>query len=321
MRRKIPPLNALKVFEIAGSLCNFTRAAIALNVTQSAVSRQVRHLETQLGETLMVRRHHRLELTDAGRALLNAVQQSFDRIELTVRDIREHRHLNRLRVNAPPMFTNRWLMPRLPHFRNIHPGVEITLTAFPEDGLPHANAIDCSIRCGGGDWDGLDCVMLMHEQRIAVCSPSLLDGRDADSFDIRRIPLLHELRNDIRKTRSWPLWLDTAGIRSVDLDSGYEFDEPDMAIQAAVGGLGAAIVDRHMVQRELREGLLRQMLDIQVPSYDAYWLVTRRDQTHADALVAFQKWMLAESMQTTEKPPKLRIASLASRSRSTSRRA
>src|SRR5271170_2719530 len=102
----MPALNALKAFEVAGRTGSFTRAAELLNVTQSAVSRQVRQLEEQLGEALLQRRHHHLELSAAGRLLLQALQQSFDKIELTVRSIQEKTHLNRLRINAPPTFAS-----------------------------------------------------------------------------------------------------------------------------------------------------------------------------------------------------------------------
>ena len=177
MKRKIPALNALKAFEVAGSTGSFTRAAELLNVTQSAVSRQVRQLEEQLGEPLLQRRHHHLQLTDAGRMLLRALQQSFDRIELTVRGIQQRQHLNRLRLNAPPTFASRWLLPRLGRLREAHPGLEVTLTTHLQDSLAETGTLDCAIRFGDGEWEGLDSSLLMHEKHIAVCAPGLLAQR------------------------------------------------------------------------------------------------------------------------------------------------
>ena len=173
MKRKMPGLNALKAFEVAGSTGSFTRAAELLNVTQSAVSRQVRQLEEQLGENLLERRHHHLELTSAGRVLLRALHQSFDKIELTVRSIQQKSHANRLHINAPPTFTNRWLMPRLGRLREKHPELELSITTRLQDSLAETSTLDCAIRFGNGEWDGLDSSLLFKERHIAVCAPSL----------------------------------------------------------------------------------------------------------------------------------------------------
>lgn len=295
MKRKMPPLNSLKAFEVAGTTGNFTRAAELLNVTQSAVSRQVRQLEIQLGEPLLLRRHHHLQLTDAGRLLLRALKQSFDKIELTVRDIRDRRHVSRLRVNAPPTFSGRWLLPRLSCLRDLHPDIEITLTNFARDNLSGSGAIDCAIRWGDGEWSELDSTFLMREQSVTVCSPSLLRASDNDVPDFSRVPLLHVLSTDGQRQRTWARWLEAAGITGVNVDAGYEFDQSDMAIRAAVDGLGIAIADRRMVGRELQEGSLVQVLDVHVEGHQSYWFVMRSDPSPAKALQAFRHWLQQEA--------------------------
>jgi LysR family glycine cleavage system transcriptional activator len=301
MKRKMPPLNSLKAFEVAGTTGNFTRAAELLNVTQSAVSRQVRQLEIQLGEPLLLRRHHHLQLTDAGRLLLRALKQSFDKIELTVRDIRDRRHVSRLRVNAPPTFSGRWLLPRLSRLRDLHPDIEITLTNFVKDNLSGSGAIDCAIRWGDGEWSELDSTFLMRERSVAVCSPSLLRAGGNDVPDFSRVPLLHVLSADGQRQRTWARWLEAAGITGVNVDAGYEFDQADMAIRAAVDGLGIAIADWRMVARELQEGPLVQVLDVHVEGHQSYWLVTRSDPSPAKSLQAFQHWLQQEAGDT--EPP------------------
>jgi len=129
----MPALNALKAFEAAGTTGSFTRAAELLNVTQSAVSRQVRQLEEQLGETLFSRRHQHLVLTPSGRLLLRALQQSFDKIELTVRAISQNNDVNRLRINVPPTFAARWLVPRLGRLREAFPQLDLSITTRADD--------------------------------------------------------------------------------------------------------------------------------------------------------------------------------------------
>ena len=174
MSRRLPPLNALKAFEASGTTGSFTRAAELLHVTQSAVSRQVKQLEDILGVELLERRHHFLELTPAGRALLPVLRQSFDKIELSVRSILENTHLTRLKVNVPPTFATRWLVPRLGSLKALHPELDLSITTALQDNLVESTELDCAIRFGTGDWDIVDNVQLMQESHVPVCSPALL---------------------------------------------------------------------------------------------------------------------------------------------------
>jgi LysR family glycine cleavage system transcriptional activator len=294
----MPALNALKAFEAAGTSGSFTRAAELLNVTQSAVSRQVRQLEEQLGETLLERHHHRLELTAAGRALLRTLQQSFDRIELSVRAIQQKSNLNRLRVNVPPTFASRWLVPRLGRLRDKHPELELSLTTRLQDSLDDSTALDCAIRFGDGEWEGLESSLLMHEQHVAVCSPALLESRAVDdgriSLDLGSYTLLHVLAGDNQRYLTWRHWLDAADIEGVDTSGGYEFDLLDHAIRAALEGLGITIADRNMIGPELASGGLVQVLDVHVEGRQSYWFVVRPEQKIYGPLQRFREWLLEE---------------------------
>ncbi|RMP90816.1 hypothetical protein ALQ17_00312 [Pseudomonas fluorescens] len=294
MKRKMPGLNALKAFEVAGSTGSFTRAAELLNVTQSAVSRQVRQLEEQLGEHLLERRHHHLELTSAGRVLLRALHQSFDKIELTVRSIQQKTHSNRLHVNAPPTFTSRWLMPRLGRLREAHPELELSITTCLQDSLAQTSTLDCAIRFGNGEWDGLDSSLLIQERHIAVCAPSLYARECSDGVDLNRMTLLHVLASEDQRYLTWKHWLDAARIHGVDTQGGYEFDLLDLAIRAATDGLGITIADWHMVAAELASGQLTQVLNVHVEGHQSYWLVTRPEQTDMPQLQVFSQWLQEE---------------------------
>jgi LysR family transcriptional regulator, glycine cleavage system transcriptional activator len=295
LKRKMPALNALKAFEAAGTSGSFTRAAEQLNVTQSAVSRQVRQLEEQLGETLLERHHHRLELTDAGRALLRRLQQSFDRIELTVRTIQQKSDINRLRVNAPPTFASRWLVPRLARLHAQHPSLELSLTTRLQDSLADSTALDCAIRFGDGEWEGLESSLLMHEQHIAVCAPSLLaDG----PIDLTTQTLLHVLAGENQRYLTWRHWLDAAHMEGVDTSGGYEFDLLDHAIRAAIEGLGVTIADRNMISRELAEGRLAPVRDVHVDGRQSYWFVARPEQKLSKPLQLFRQWLQEEIAAT-----------------------
>jgi LysR family transcriptional regulator, glycine cleavage system transcriptional activator len=294
MKRRMPTLNALKVFEVAAGLGNFTRAAEILNVTQSAVSRQVRQLEEQLGEVLLERHHHHLRLTSAGKLLLKALHESFDRIELSVRAIQEKQHLNRLRVNAPPTFALRWLLPRLGRLRERHPELDVTITSAPRDTLTESAQLDCAIRFGNGEWSHLDSSLLMQEQHIAVCAPGLLNGRTPARADLSSMTFLHVLASQDKRYMTWRHWLDAAGLSGMDMRGGYEFDLLDMAIRAAVDGLGVTVADRYMVDQELADGRLVQLGDTQVEGHQSYWFVTRPEQVPLPAVEAFRAWLQQE---------------------------
>nr|WP_199045131.1 LysR substrate-binding domain-containing protein [Dyella sp. ASV24] len=302
MKRKMPTLNALKVFEVAATLGNFTRAAEVLNVTQSAVSRQVRQLEEQLGEALLIRSHHQLNMTDAGRALLGALQHSFDRIELAVRGIQQKQQPTRLRINAPPTFAIRWLLPRMRRFKERHPHLEVSITSALRDTLNESGQLDCAIRFGNGEWNDVDGSLLMHEQHIAVCSPLLLHGRPSSQVNLHSLPLLHVLASHDRRYMTWSHWLGAAGISKVDISQGYEFDLLDMAIRAAVDGLGITIADRHMVEQELADGRLTQFRSTQVEGHQSYWFVARQGQPSNPAIEHFRAWLYDEIGKPFESP-------------------
>ncbi|PAU78420.1 LysR substrate-binding domain-containing protein [Halomonas salipaludis] len=289
MSRYLPPLNALKAFEAAAQCQNFTQAAQRLHVTQSAISRQVRHLEEQLGVVLFERRPGQLRLTEAGRRLLPALSTSFDRIALTVRDLASPTDLTRLRLNVPPTLASRWLVPRLDDLRRRYPTLSLTLTTRESDDLAADSTLDAAIRFGDGDWNDVEPHFLMQENHIAVCAPRLL--RDGRPLDLREQTLLHVMRTTEDRFPTWRHWLDAAGIEGVDTQGGLEFDLLDLAIRAALEGLGITIADRAMVARELAKGALVQPLAAAMPGHQSYWFVTRPGQGDEPMLTLVYDWL------------------------------
>jgi len=290
--RRLPALSAMKVFEVVGQTRSFTRAGELLNLTQSAVSRQVRNLEDQLGEQLVIRRHHHLDLTPSGAELLSALQQAFHDVEATLRNIREKGNLKRLRINAPPTFAKRWLMPRLAELQSVLPDIDLSMTTEPNDRLAERGMLDCAIRFGDGEWPGLRSERLFTERHIAVCAPQLLTDMPAgDAFDLARFKLLHVLAAADRRYLTWQRWLDAAGYGSHDTSGGLEFDLLDLVIEAACNGLGLAVADQVMVAPLMREGRLVQVLDVEVEGHESYWLVTRTDRATSPHVDRFKIWL------------------------------
>ena len=292
MTRRLPPLNALKAFEAAARLASFTAAAEQLFVTQSAVSRQIRHLEDRLGVRLFARRAGQVELTAAGQRLLPSVRAAFDRIESTARYLHVPDGPSRLRLNVPPTFALCWLAPRIGELRARYPDLDLTVTSRAADDLSLDSDLDAAIRFGAGDWNDVEIHLLMQESHIAVCSPRLLPTGGA--LDLSQQTLLHVVRGSRDRFPTWRHWLDAAGIDGVATENGLEFDMLAAAIRAAVQGVGVTIADRHMVAHELARGDLVQPLDVETPGHDSYWLVTRPGQRLSPEFVLFNEWLEEE---------------------------
>lgn len=290
--RRLPSLGAMRIFEAVGRTGSFTRAAERLHLTQSAVSRQVRNLEDELGEPLLIRHHHRLELTPAGARLLKAIGRALQEVESAVRSIGERADTGRLRLNVPPTFAKRWLLPRLPSLRAACPDLELSVTTQPFDRLLESGVIDCAVRFGDGQWQGVAAHRLMTERHIAVSAPALKPA--GAPFDPRRHTLLHVLADTDRRYLTWAHWLDAAGFDPAAAEGGLEFDLLDLVIEAACRGLGAAVADSAMVETELREGRLVKLLDVEIEGHESYWLVTRADEPEPLKVRQLRIWLTAE---------------------------
>ncbi|MBT9370735.1 LysR substrate-binding domain-containing protein [Rhizobium sp. CSW-27] len=290
--RRLPALTAMKVFEVVGQTRSFTRAAERLNLTQSAVSRQVRNLEDRLGEKLVIRHHHHLELTPSGAELYASLQNAFHSVELTVRGIMEKSNRHRLRINVPPTFAKRWLLPRLSRLRAALPDIDISITTDLADSLAERSLLDCAIRFGDGEWPMLASERLMTERHIAVCAPHLLPENGA--IDLSRLTFLHVLASADQRYLTWQRWLDAAGLSHTDTPGGMEFDLLDLVIEAACSGLGVAVADKAMVAPLMAAGQLAQVLDVEVEGHEAYWLVTRSNQPPSRRVATFRDWLHGE---------------------------
>lgn len=294
--RRLPGLSAMRVFEVVGQTRSFTRAAERLNLTQSAVSKQIRNLEDEIGEPLVVRHHHRLELTPAGVALLETIQQAFHAIEMSVRGITEKQNRNRLRINAPPTFAKRWLLPRLAGLKKRLPDIDISISTDLADSLAERGLLDCAIRFGDGEWPTLDASLLMSEKHVVVAAPALLEGKElATPGDLAQFTFLHVLAAPDQRYLTWRHWLDAAGLPDLDTSRGLEFDTLDLAIEAARCGLGVTIADRSMVEGDLAAGTLRRLFDVQVEGHESYWFVTRPQAALTPNVQAFRAWLFSEA--------------------------
>src|SRR5262245_17095922 len=205
MLRRLPPLNALKVFEAVARSESVTRAARELSVTQGAVSHQVKALEAAIGVKLFNRERQRLVITEAGRQYLNVVRDALDRIAIGTERLQQRQSSGVLTVSTSPDFAAKWLVHRLGRFAEAYPDIDLRVSAT----LHHVDFaredVDLAVRHGDGHWPGLDVVRLCSEQLFPVCSPKLASGRQRLNrpADLLKFPLLH-----LDDRKDWANWLD-----------------------------------------------------------------------------------------------------------------
>ncbi|KRG36818.1 LysR family transcriptional regulator [Psychrobacter sp. P11G3] len=280
--RSLPALTSLRVFETAGKCLSFTKAASQLNVTQSAVSRQIKHLEDYLGVPLFVRRHHRLELTAAGQQLLSKLEQSFNLMETAVQELRDPNQRQKLTLLFPPTFATRWLAPRLADF-HIH-SPELQLSIHNNDS--EHNIFDCHIRFGRTARPNHYSELIMLEQHVAVCAPNLLE--QAQQLNGNLLHIIHEGQ----RLPVWENWLQAAGLTGgVNVDGGMEFSTLDQVSNAAINGAGFAIVDKRMISHELKMGTLVPFSQVEVSGPYGYWLDIKAERQGLAKVVRFTEWL------------------------------
>jgi LysR family glycine cleavage system transcriptional activator len=290
--RLVPSLGALQAFEAAARHLSFTRAAEELRLTQGAVSRQVAALEAQLSVRLFERVRQRIVLTPAGSAYAAEVRDLLGRLAAATLSTMAFKTTGgTLSLAVLPTFGTRWLIPRLPRFFQKHPEVTINFATriVPFDFA--REPFDAGIHFGHPDWPGAAFHRLMGESIVPVASPALLKRLAiAEPADVLRAPLLQQAT----RPQAWGEWLAAQGIDPASGRAGPSFEQFAMVAQAAVAGLGMAIVPRFLVEEELASGQLVQPFARPVESGQAYWLVYPENRADRPALAAFRDWLLDE---------------------------
>lgn len=278
-----PTLTSLRAFATVGQCLSFTEGAHRLGVTQSAVSRQIRQLESTLDITLFRRIGNSIELTEAGAVLHERLAEAFDLMDEAVLEARATVPRQKLTLLAPPTFGTRWLSRRLVSFRQRFPDLDLSLHLSPDDNV----RFDCVIRFGTDPRDRHSSTRLMVEQHIAVCAPDLRE----DPERLRQSCLLYVLDRALRLP-TWDNWFAATRHDRRDLpENAMEFATLDMVIQAAVTGAGLAVVDRNMIESELASGALIQIDPVVVTGPFGYWLDISTERLARSRVVHFARWL------------------------------
>ena len=296
MRRHLPSFTSLQCFEASARHMNFTRAAEELNLTQSAVSRQVRNLEDFLGLAVFERIAKRLRLTDAGRLYAGKVAQIMGELEAeTFRLMARDRIDNVLTLATFPTFGSFWLIPRLNGFTEAHPDIQLNLITgavpFDLDGRD----IDVAIQHGHGDWPATVAHRVASERMVAVCAPALVAGGDAPAPELPPEAVLrHTLLHLQSRPQAWNDWLAAHGVGATAPVGGPSFEFYNLVTRAAVAGLGVAIMPTIFVEDELRTGQLIAPFGPAMASPNAYYLAYLERKAQLPNVAAFRDWLLAQ---------------------------
>jgi LysR family transcriptional regulator, glycine cleavage system transcriptional activator len=292
MRRTLPSTRDLCCFESVVRNSSVTRAAHELNMTQSAVSRRIAFLEELLGQKLFIREKQKVIPTAAAQEYAEALHQLINGIEVATTRILTHgRKGGTLVLACVPTFGSRWLVPRLNRFLESNPGIDINLVSkisrfsFEGEG-PHA-----AIFFGEGEWPGAEMRYLMSECVVPVAAPSLIGrGKVADPGALLRLPLIqHTTRPTL-----WRDWLDFAGLPSANGMAGPKFEYYALVIEAAVAGIGVALLPEFLVRRELQSGLLVQVMDLPMQCSEAYYYVYPKKFAENPNVACFGAWLKRE---------------------------
>ncbi len=292
MSRQLPPLNSLRAFEAAARHLSFTKGAAELNVTQGAVSHQVKALEARLGFKLFLRRRQGLLLTEAGRACQVFVRDAFDRLTAGFEALYEKDDAGILTVSVSPNFASKWLVSRIGKFSEAFPDIDLRISASLQHIDFSREDVDLAIRHGEGRWPDLHAVCLAAETLFPMCSPGLMEGPHPLS---RRENLAHHTLIHLDNREDWLKWLNAAGVGGLDLSKGAVFNQASLALDAAAGGQGVVLGRSALAASDLLAGRLVRPFGPSLPVGYAYYIVCPKPTAERPKIRAFRDWLIAEA--------------------------
>lgn len=284
-RALLPPLHTLRAFEAIARLRSFTLAAVELHLTHSAISHQMRALESSLQTTLIDRKRRDVALTPEGHQFLAVVRPVLQQL-WEVTDALRQADSRRLRINVLPSFAARWLLPRLGDFFIRHPDIDFEIATTPVVVDLVVAGAHLAIRYGDGHWTKLRSELLFAERLFPVASPDYMREHGiGEANDLAGGTLL---RDDFYP---WDDWLSAASLNPARLSFGPVYYDSALVLQAAENGQGVALGRSWLVADALRTGTLCQIGSVSVPAAASYFLVWPRDKSETIEVKEFIAWI------------------------------
>jgi len=285
--RKLPPLNSLKAFEAAARSNSFTIAADELLVSQGAISKQIKNLESYLGIPLFKREHQKILLTNKAKLYLPAIRAALEMIENSTDEIISSSiQQNTIRINVLPSLSSKWLIPKLIEFNNLYPSIKavIEIGDGPIDFIK--NEADLYIRTSDNpDWHDVYVQKLMDENLIAVASPKL-KIKNPKSLLVQ-VLLQHTSRPDM-----WNDYLRAIGFQNFQIEHSIGFQHFFMLIRAVLDGMGVALIPRTLIEDELQSGSLEQVITAEYENQFSYYILCKNIKIEQSNVIKFKDWLL-----------------------------
>ncbi|MFC4762602.1 LysR substrate-binding domain-containing protein [Dyella koreensis] len=289
MRYVLPPMHTLRTFEALSRLHSFAGAAEELHLTASAVSHQIRAIESFYASKLFQRNRHDVSLTPAGEKLLEVIQAFLQQLSSVSESLRSQ-DARRLAVTAPPSLVSRWLMPRLGEFLREHPEIDFKLHATTTLIDLDAEQADFAIRYGDGHWPGLRSQKLFDEQIFPVASPHYITRAKLQKASKLKACVL--LRDDFQ---SWERWSEQTGENLDAATWGSVFNDSALLLQAAEAGHGVALGRSALIADAIAAGTLKRIGKQAMTAPGAYYLVSPTRRSESAPATAFRNWLTEQA--------------------------
>ena len=293
---RTPSLKAIKTFQIAAKHSSFAVAADELCITPSAVSHQIKTLETQLGLPLFSRGARALALTDAGARYLEQIDDLFMRLDAVTEQLRARFGRSSVRLHVPAYFASEMLLPRLSEFAKLHDGIDLRIDTSGSHGRSHLAEADISVVVGTGPWNGLVAHPLFAQTMVPACSPELLAEKPVLRYeDLNAHTLLvHEARRE-----DWDRWATAVGMKELRPAQIVRIDSMSAATRAAEKKIGIALLPTELSRRKFTQGRLVRVFDDELVTQENYTLLVRTEDENRDDIRALCAW-LVEACRTRE---------------------
>ncbi|WP_118180203.1 choline sulfate utilization transcriptional regulator [Paraburkholderia phosphatilytica] len=293
---RLPPMQALSVFESAARLASFTAAARELGSTQPAVSQRIVQLEADLGVPLFERGHRGVTLTADGERLYEAVRKSLATIRDATTEIRARRAAGALTILTDAGFATYWLVPRLANLKRLMPDVSVKIVTSQQTFDPRHDHADVAIAFGDGDWTPCTSTRLFPEEVTPVCSPAFRDQHRhvTEPADLAMLPLLHVQPTEPARWLSWAAWFAAHHLPAPDKEQGMTFNSYALVIHAALMGQGVALGWTPLIDELIASGQLVRLIDAPVVTARGYFLVRPLARPEAPAVPLFRRWLFDE---------------------------
>ena len=295
LKKALPPLDPLVAFEAAARLMSFTRAAQELNLSQAAVSQQIRQLEDSLGVELFIRAHKSVKLSARGRELQHTVTATLLQLANASSEIKSTQHDTRLSLGLDQSIANMWLGPRLKRFQDQYPEIALRLVVSDNEAECMSEEIEIAILHGDGNWTGFESELFFEEEIFAVCSPELEVVRDGPLPPemLTELALL-DLDDGHWNWMNWRTWLGLNSIHQPAKNRPLQINSYPLLIEAAINGQGVALGWKTLVDAALQQGQLTKATTESVKTDLGYFLVWPENVSLSESAMLFKRWCLSE---------------------------